>query len=74
MLTINDLRDQFEIQGYIEVKSFNEMGEDEQIHYSGDAEQLDADNPIADAEIKFMYVDAPMIDAPAMVIEIERSE
>lgn len=55
MLTINDLRDQFDLQGEIMVKSFDDMGEDEQIHYHGEAEGLTAGNPLADAEIKYMY-------------------
>lgn len=55
MLTINELRDQFDLQGEIMVESFNEMGEDEQVHYSGDAELLPANSPFANAEIKFMY-------------------
>lgn len=55
MLTINDLRDQFDLQGEIVVKSFDENGEDEQEHYSGLAEGLSAGNPLADAEIKYMY-------------------
>lgn len=55
MLTINELRDQFDLQGEIMVESFNEMGEDEQVHYSGEAELLPANSPFANAEIKFMY-------------------
>lgn len=55
MLTINELRDQFDLQGEIEVKSFDEMGEDEQVHYSGSAESLPSDSPFANTEIKFMY-------------------
>ena len=55
MLTINELRDQFDLQGEIMVESFNEVGEDEQVHYSGEAELLPANSPFANAEIKFMY-------------------
>lgn len=55
MLTINELRDQFELQGEIMVESFDETGEDEQVHYSGEAELFPANSPFANAEIKFMY-------------------
>ncbi len=73
MLTINDLRDQFEIQGYIEVKSFDDMGEDERTHFSGNAEELSAGEDIANKEILFMYVDrVGTYNTPAIVIEIVR--
>ena len=74
MLTINDLRDQFDLQGEIVVNSFDENGEDEQEHYSGLAEGLSAGNPLADAEIKFMYASeiSDPEPKPIMVIEIER--
>lgn len=55
MLTINELRDQFELQGEIMVESFDETGEDEQVHYSGEAELFPANSPFANAKIKFMY-------------------
>lgn len=76
MLTINDLRDQFDLEGEIMVESFNEMDEDEQIHYIGRAESLPADNLEANSEIKFMYASeiSDPEPKPIMVIEIERSK
>lgn len=81
MLTINELRDQFTLQGEIEVKSFNEMGEDEKIHYRGEAERLDAGSFIANTEVRFMYpayyieysdvLNKELIN-PIIIIEIER--
>jgi hypothetical protein len=70
MLTINDLRDQFNLEGEIIVKSFDEMGEDEQTHFVGEADCLSAGNPLADKEIKFMYCGSE--NPKAITIEIVR--
>lgn len=59
-MTIRDLYDQFELQGHIVIKSFDDSGENETEHYSDSADRLytlsDTDDEwILDAEIKYMY-------------------
>lgn len=75
MLTINELRDQFNLDGIIVVKSFDEYGENEQEHYKGSAENLSAGDPIADMEITYMYGSNEIVGGelmPVMVIEVKR--
>lgn len=57
-MTIRDLYDQFELQGHIIVKSFDDKGENEKELFFDTADRLyrvsDVEN-IMDADITFMY-------------------
>lgn len=55
MLTINELRDQFEIQGEAIVKWVNPDGNDEEIYHEGDIAEFPAGHPAADMEIEYQY-------------------
>jgi len=55
MLTINELRDQFELQGEALVKWVDPYGDDEEIYHDGDIADFSADHPAADMEIIFQY-------------------
>lgn len=55
MLSINELRDQFEIQGEAIVKWVDPYGDDEEIYFEGDIGNFSADNPAAEMEIEYQY-------------------
>lgn len=55
MLTINDLSDQFELQGEAIVKWVDPDGNDEEIYFEGDIAEFPAGHPAANMEIIFQY-------------------
>ena len=77
-MTVNDLLDNFEIQGALRVQRWNEEAEDMDVFYDSDDhenELVNRDYEWLDSEIKYMYPTTTYnnngIEIPQIVIEIE---
>lgn len=55
MLTINELRDQFTLQGEAIVKWVDPMGNDEEVYYEGQIEYFPVNHLAAELEIIYQY-------------------
>lgn len=68
MLTINDLLDQFDIQGYVVIKNINPNG-DVEVIVGGDVRCLPESSPYRNRGIAYMYA-----ENDELVIEIKEEE
>lgn len=68
MLTINDLLDQFDIQGYVVIRNIDPNGDVKDI-VGGDVRCLPENSPYRNREVAFMYA---LFDE--LVIEVKEEE
>lgn len=68
MITINDLLDQFDIQGYVVIRNITADGDVEDI-MGGDVRALPEDSPYRNREIAYMYA-----EDDELVIEVKEEE